>query len=120
MRFYLNKDINYVFELKFPISRREEIVALLKVLMWWGALFLFFALNFSTSVSLYGFSNLRRVFHNLKYPKPLVETTVKRFVERRISSQEPCPSPYTPSETLRVVLLFKVSATLQGRQRGSL
>ena len=29
---------------------------------------------------------LRRVFHNLKYPKPLVETTIKRFVERRISS----------------------------------
>ena len=29
---------------------------------------------------------LRRVFDNLKYPKTLVETTIKRFVERRISS----------------------------------
>ena len=49
----------------------------------------------------------RRVFHDLKYPKPLVETTIKRFVERRISSQKPCPSPDVPSETVRVVLLFK-------------
>ena len=31
----------------------------------------------------------------------------KRFVERRISSQEPCPSPDVPSETVRVVLPFK-------------
>ena len=50
---------------------------------------------------------LRGVFHNLKYPKPLVETTTKRFVERRVSVQEPCPSPDVPSETVRVVLPFK-------------
>ena len=50
---------------------------------------------------------LRRVFHNLKYPKPLVETTIKRFVERKISTQEPRPSPDVPSETVRVVLPFK-------------
>ena len=50
---------------------------------------------------------LRGVFHNLKYPKPLVETTIKRFVERRVSIQEPCPSPDVPSETVRVVLPFK-------------
>ena len=50
---------------------------------------------------------LRRVFHNLKYPKPLVETTIKRFLERRISTQEPRPSPDVPSETVRVVLPFK-------------
>ena len=50
---------------------------------------------------------LRGVFHNLNYPKPLVETTIKRFVERRISYQEPCPSPDVPSETVRVVLPFK-------------
>lgn len=50
---------------------------------------------------------LRGVFHNLKYPKPLVETTIKRFVERRISSAEPCPSPDVPSETVRLVLPFK-------------
>ena len=31
----------------------------------------------------------------------------KRFVERRISYQEPCPSPDVPSETVRVVLPFK-------------
>ena len=49
---------------------------------------------------------LRGVFDNLKYPKPLVDTTIKRFVERRISSQEPCPSPDVPSETVRVVLPF--------------
>ena len=49
---------------------------------------------------------LRRVFHNLKYPKPLVETTIKRFVERRISSQEPCPSQDVPSQSVRVVLPF--------------
>ena len=47
------------------------------------------------------------VFHNLNYPKPLVETTIKRFAERRISFQEPCPSPDVPSETVRVVLPFK-------------
>ena len=50
---------------------------------------------------------LRGVFHNLKYPKPLVETTTKRFVERRVSIQEPCPSQDVPSETVRVVLPFK-------------
>ena len=50
---------------------------------------------------------LRGVFHNLKYPKPLVETTIKRFVERRISSAEPCPSPDVPSEIVRLVLPFK-------------
>ena len=50
---------------------------------------------------------LRGVFHNLKYPKPLVETTIKRFVERRVSIQEPCPPPDVPSETVRVVLPFK-------------
>ena len=50
---------------------------------------------------------LRRVFHDLKYPKPLVETTIKRFVERRISTQEPRPSPDVPSENVRVVLSFK-------------
>ena len=33
---------------------------------------------------------LRGVLHNLKWPKPLVETTIKRFVKRRISSAEPC------------------------------
>ena len=49
---------------------------------------------------------LTGVIHNLKYPKPLVETTIKQFVERRISSQEPCPSPDVPS-TVRVVLPFK-------------
>ena len=49
----------------------------------------------------------REVFHNLKYPKPLVETTIKRFVERRVSIQEPCPSPDVPLETVRVVLPFK-------------
>ena len=47
---------------------------------------------------------LRGVNHNLNYPKPLAETTIKRFVERRISSQEPCPSPGVPSEIVRVVL----------------
>ena len=46
-------------------------------------------------------------FHNLEYPKPLVETSIKRFVERRISTKEPRPSPDVPSETLRVVLPFK-------------
>lgn len=50
---------------------------------------------------------LRGVFHNLKYPKPLVETTIKRFVERRISSADPCPSPDVPSEIVRLVLPFK-------------
>ena len=50
---------------------------------------------------------LRRAFHNLKCPKPLVETTIKRFVERMILSQEPYPSPDVRSETLRVVLPFK-------------
>ena len=50
---------------------------------------------------------LRRVFHTLTYPKPLVETTIKRFFERMISSQEPCPSPDVPLETVRVVLPFK-------------
>ena len=50
---------------------------------------------------------LRGVFHNLKYPKPLVETTIKRFVERRVSIQEPCPPPDVPSETVRAVLPFK-------------
>ena len=50
---------------------------------------------------------LRGVFHHLNYPKPLVETTIKRFIERRISSQESCPSPDVPSETVRVVLPFK-------------
>ena len=50
---------------------------------------------------------LRRVFHNLKFPKPLVETTIKRFVERRISTQEPRSSPDVPWETVRVVLPFK-------------
>ena len=49
---------------------------------------------------------LRGVFHNLKYPKPLVETTIKQFVERRVSIQEPCPSPNVPPETVRVVLPF--------------
>ena len=44
---------------------------------------------------------------NLKYPKPLVETTIKQFVERRISTQEPRPSPDVPSETVKVVLPFK-------------
>ena len=51
---------------------------------------------------------LKKVFfYNLKYLKSQVETTIKRFVERRISSQEPCPSPDVPSETVRVVLPFK-------------
>ena len=50
---------------------------------------------------------LKGIFHNLKYPKPLVETTIKRFVERRVSIQEPCPSSDVPSETVRVVLPFK-------------
>ena len=49
----------------------------------------------------------RRVFQNLKYPKQPVETAIKRFVERRISSQEHGPSPDVPSETVRVVLPFK-------------
>ena len=44
---------------------------------------------------------------NLKYPKPLVETTIKRFVERRVSIQKPCPSPDVPPETVRVVLPFQ-------------
>ena len=56
---------------------------------------------------------LRGVFHNLKYPKPPVETTIKRFVERRISSQEPCPSPDVPSETVRLVLPFKPRTSRQ-------
>jgi len=50
---------------------------------------------------------LRGVNHNLNYPKPPVETTIKRFVERRISSQEPCPSLDVPSEIVRVVLPLK-------------
>ena len=48
---------------------------------------------------------LRGDFRNLNYLKPLVETTIKRFVERRISYQEPCPSPDVPSQTVRVVVL---------------
>ena len=50
---------------------------------------------------------LRGVFHNLKYQKPLVETTIKRFAERKVSIQKPCSSPDVPSETVRVVLPFK-------------
>ena len=51
------------------------------------------------------FNEAINIFHNLKYPKPLVETTIKRFFERRVSIQE--PSPDVPSETVRVVLPFK-------------
>ena len=50
---------------------------------------------------------LRIVFHNLKYPKPMAETTIKQFVERRISTQGPRPLPDVPSETARVVLPFE-------------
>jgi len=50
---------------------------------------------------------LRQIFHNLKYPKLLVETTIKRFVERTISSQDSCLSPDVSSETVRVVLPCK-------------
>ena len=49
---------------------------------------------------------LRGVSYNLKYPKPLVETTIKRVVEGTISFQEPCLSPDVPSDTVRVVLPF--------------
>jgi len=50
---------------------------------------------------------LRGVFYNLKYPKPLVETTINRLVEGTISFQEPCLSPDVSSDTVRVVLPFK-------------
>ena len=73
-------------------------------LTWWIALIDYLLTGHSSprnATALEGF------FYNLEYPKPLVETTIKRFVERRVSIQEPCPSPDVPSETVRAVLPFK-------------
>ena len=57
------------------------------------------------------------VFHNLKYPKSLVETTIKLSVERRVSYQGPSPSPDVPSDTVRSSVTLKSKETY-GQTRG--